>query len=228
VPSAFIFAVNTSWLQLLLVRVVFPKTAVSKKVPVTMDEPSGRAEIVVPMSVSVPPPLVAQAQEPSAFIFAVNTSRLPPLLVRTVLPKVAVPLKVPVTMDEPSGSVETPPALTDAPSAVAAHAQVPSTFAFAVNIPLPLALVRVVLPKVAVPSKYPVTIEEPSGRAEIALPWSLPVSPALMAQFTPGGGDALTTWAPTNNAKALHTQPITVRGFTGQRPSLESSDLAHP
>ena len=183
--------------------------------------------MVVPMSVSVPPPLVAQAQEPSAFIFAVNTS-VAPSLMRVVLPKVAVPQKCPATTAEPSGRVETPPALTDAPSAVAAHAQVPSTFAFAVNIPLPLALVRVVPPKVAVPSKDPVTIEEPSGRAEIALPWSLPVSPALMAQFTPGGGDALTTWAPTNNAKALHTQPITVRGFTGQRPSLESSDLAHP
>jgi hypothetical protein len=73
-----------------------------------MDEPSGRAETPLPESSREPPALVAQAQVPSAFIFAVNTSALPALLVRVVLPKVAVPEKEPVTMDEPSGRAEMP------------------------------------------------------------------------------------------------------------------------
>jgi hypothetical protein len=133
VPSAFIFAVNTSWLPA-LVRVVLPKVAVSRKYPVTMDEPSGRAETLWPLSVPVPPALVAQAQVPSAFIFAVNTSLLPALLMRVVLPKVAVPLKFPVTMDEPSGRAETPEPTSDPePPALVAQAQVPSAFIFAVN-----------------------------------------------------------------------------------------------
>jgi hypothetical protein len=86
-------------------RVVLPKVAVPWKYPVAMDEPSGRAEMPKPLSYPVPPALVAHAQVPSAFIFAVNTSSLP-ALVRVVLPKVAVPVKYPVTMDEPSGRAE--------------------------------------------------------------------------------------------------------------------------
>jgi hypothetical protein len=88
-----------------LVRVVLPKAAVPVKYPVTMDEPSGRAETPKPPSPPVPPVWMAQAQVPSAFIFAVNTSSLP-ALVRVVLPKVAVSEKYPVTMDEPSGRAE--------------------------------------------------------------------------------------------------------------------------
>ena len=97
---------NTSPLPA-LVRVVLPKVAVPSKNPVTMDEPSGSALMFLPEEDPVPPALVAQAQVPSAFIFAVNTSA-PPALVRVVLPKVAVPRKYPVTMDEPSGRAEMP------------------------------------------------------------------------------------------------------------------------
>ena len=80
------------------------------------------------------------------------------------------------------------------PPALVAQAQVPSAFIFAVNTSLlPALLVRVVLPKVAVPEKVPVTMDEPSGRAEMALPEATPVPPARVAQLTPGGGDALTT-----------------------------------
>ena len=58
----------------------------------------------------MPPKLVAQAHEPSAFTFATNRSDVPvPALVRVVAPSVIVaPAKLPVMMAEPSARIDTP------------------------------------------------------------------------------------------------------------------------
>ncbi len=169
-PLALTFAVNVS-VDPVLVRVVVPKVAVPVKYPVMMLEPFARAETPYATSVPVPPPRVAQAKEPLALTFAVNVSSDPALLVRVVAPKIAVPLKDPVMMLEPSGSAETPRATSlPYPPPRVAQAKEPLALTFAVNVSAdPSLLVRVVLPKVAVPLKYPVMMLEPFARTAAPL-----------------------------------------------------------
>ena len=93
-------------------------------------------------------------------------------------PKVAVPEKLPVMIEEPSVSAETP--LPPYASARFAQAKEPSAFALATK--KPPSLTDEMTPKVTVPAAGPVMIEEPSASAETLWPQSLAAPPALFAQ----------------------------------------------
>ena len=85
-----------------------------------------------------------------------------PLLFRLVLPKVAVPVKNPVTYKFPYESAAIPFSPVEGsgasmPSSLTTHCHEPLLFNLAKKMSSPPLPVRLVLPKVAVPEKDPVT-----------------------------------------------------------------------
>ena len=132
-PEGSIFATKMS-LSPVPVSVVSPKVAGPSKTPVTIVEPSASVLTPTPSSVLVvPPACVAHTKDPAALTFATKmSSPLPPVLVRVLEPKVAVPWKNPVKIADPSASVLTYHALSfEVPPALVAQTNEPEALIFA-------------------------------------------------------------------------------------------------
>ena len=102
--------------------------------------------------------------------------------VSVVLPKVAVALKEPVTKTSLVEFTQMPNPISLAiPPAFLAHCTVPELLYLAINASCTPLEVRLTVPKVAVPLKYPVIYTFPDASTAMALARSEPVPPALTA-----------------------------------------------
>ena len=110
-PSASTLATNTSS-ELFDVSVgTDPNVNSLLNEPATMADPSASVDTSMASakssSGSLPPALVAQTQSPSASTLATNTSSTPPAVSAATDPNVTCVENPPVTMADPSTSVET-------------------------------------------------------------------------------------------------------------------------
>ena len=183
VPSAPSFATTTSLPPALSKEMPSPKLTVALIRPVTMEDPSGKAEMLKPASSAYPPAVRTCVHAPLAFNVPTNMSRSPLLVTLGWLPKVAVPWNSPVTTDEPSASAATErPSAGELSTTFVAQTHAPPALTFATNAPSapPFVMLRLP-PKLAVPRYTPVTIADPSCSAEIPLPQSPSAPPACVA-----------------------------------------------